>query len=270
VRSDPIPKIFAGVPLDVRTIAVKIDRSNFTLNPTSCEAKAVSALETSLAGSTAALSNRFQVGGCGALDYTPKLALSMKGQTKRAGHPALKAVLTQPAGQANAKKVSVTLPAGQFIDQAHISNPCTRPQFAAGACPPGSVLGTARVQTPLLDKPLEGKLYFRSNGGERELPDVVADLHGQVHVVLVGFVDSVQKKGAESSRLRTTFANIPDAPVSRAVIQLKGGKQGLLQNSANICKVSNFATVKMTAQNNKAKDGNLRIANSCKKKKKKK
>jgi hypothetical protein len=111
---------------------------------------------------------------------------------------------------------------------------------------------------------LEGKVYFRSNGGERELPDVVADLNGQVHLVLVGFVDSVHKKGSEVSRLRTTFAQVPDAPVSKFVIELKGGKEGLLVNSANLCKVKNVATVKLSAQNGKLAELSPTIANSCK------
>jgi hypothetical protein len=263
VKSGPIPTILAGIPLDVRTIAVRIDRSDFALNPTSCAPKAVSGEEISTAGAVAPLKAHFQLLGCAGLGYSPKLSLSMKGSTRRSGHPALRTVLTQPAGQANSRKVSVVLPATEFIDQNHIANPCTRPQFAAGRCPPASVLGKAKVFTPLLDKPLQGKVYFRANGGERELPDVVVDLHGQVHVVLVGFTDAVHKKGSESSRVRTTFANLPDAPVSKAIIELNGGKKGLLVNSANICKVANLATVKMSAQNNKAHDSNEPIATSC-------
>jgi hypothetical protein len=265
VKSDPIPTILAGIPLDVRSVAVKVDRSGYVLNPTSCEAKAVAAEEISAAGQIAHLRSRFQVGGCKGLDFSPKLALSMKGGTKRSDHPAFKAVLTQPAGQANIARTSVTMPPTEFIDQNHISNPCTRAQFNEGKCPPASILGTARAFTPLFEAPLEGKVYFRSNGGERELPDVVADLNGKVHIVLVGFVDAVHHKGSESSRVRTTFATVPDAPVSKFVLSLKGGKKGLLVNSANICKVANIATVKMTAQNNKVKNLDEPIATSCKK-----
>ena len=39
------------------------------------------------------------------------------------------------------------------LDNAHIQGPCTRVQFAANACPAGSVIGTAKAETPLLDKP---------------------------------------------------------------------------------------------------------------------
>jgi hypothetical protein len=263
VRSDPLPTILQGIPLDIRSVTVNADRPEFSLNPTSCEEMAVSGEEISTTGQAAPLRNRFQVGGCRGLGYSPKLSLSMKGATRRSGHPALKAVLTQPAGQANSRRVSVILPPTEFIDQAHISNPCTRAQFSEGKCPPSSVLGSARVFTPLLEKPLEGPVYFRSNGGERALPDVVADLRGQIHVVLVGFVDSVHRKGSESSRVRTTFAAVPDAPVSKAIFQLKGGKKGLLVNSANICKVPNAAAVEMTAQSGRTNDTSQRIATGC-------
>jgi len=61
----------------------------------------------------------------------------------------------------------VILPPTEFIDPLRTANPCTRPQFAEGRCPPASVLGKARVTTPLFDKPLEGPVYFRANGDRR-------------------------------------------------------------------------------------------------------
>ena len=270
-KTDPLPTILHGVPLDVRSVSVQMDRPSFTLNPTSCAQKQISARVTSTLGAVASVSDRFQVGSCRGLDFSPQLKMSLKGPTKRAGHPAFKAVLTQPGGQANISRISIALPPTEFLDQAHVSNPCTRPQFAAGKCPPSSVLGRVRAFTPLLDKPLEGPLYFRSNGGERELPDVVADLNGQVHLISVGFVDAIHKKGSEQSRIRTTIATVPDAPVSKIVIQLNAGKKkGLLVNSANICKVPNQAIVKIQAHNGKSYDSTPKIATSCPKKKKKK
>ena len=86
-----------------------------------------------------------------------------------------------------------------------------------------------------------------------------------MHFVLVGFVDAIHKKGSESSRVRTTFATVPDAPVSKFVLELKGGKkQGLLVNSTNICKSANQAIVKMAGQNGKTHDSKPRISTSCK------
>ncbi len=264
--SDPLPTILAGIPLDVRSVALQMSRPNFTLNPTNCNPMAVLGSATSTLGQTASFSNRFQVGACGALGFKPGLELSLKGGTRRTQHPKLKAVVTYPKGSyANIARASVILPRTEFIDPARVASPCTRPQFSEGKCPKGSILGTAKAFSPLLDKPLTGKVYFRANGGERELPDMVVDLNGQVHLILVGYVDAVVKKGTDISRIRNTFAHVPDAPVSKFVLELKGGKEGLLQNSDNLCAKPRSATVKTSAQNGLVHNFSSVIATSCKK-----
>jgi hypothetical protein len=176
VNSDPLPRILKGIPLNIRSIAVEIGKPDFTLNPTSCEPMTVAGASISTTGQAAPLSARFQASGCSGLRFSPELSLSLKGGTTRAKDPALTAVLHQSAGQANISRVSVVLPKSEFIDNRHIGDVCTRPQFAAGSCPPKSVLGTATAYTPLLEKPLTGKVYFRANGGERELPCAVRSL----------------------------------------------------------------------------------------------
>ena len=262
--SDPLPTILDGIPLDVRSVALRMDRPDFTLNPTSCDPMAITANAVSSLGQSAALSTPFQVGGCSSLAFKPELKLSFKGGTTRAKHPALSTVLTYPkqGPYANIAKAVVTLPHAEIIDQNHVGNPCTRPQFAEEKCPAISVLGRAKAWTPLLDQPLEGNVYFRANGGERTLPDIVADLRGQIHVELIGAVDTATPK--TNARIRTTFFAVPDAPVSRFELQLKGGKEGLLVNSANICRAPRRATVSFDGQNGKAFDANPVIASRCK------
>jgi hypothetical protein len=267
--SDPIPSILAGIPLDVRVIELNVSRPEFTRNPTSCDPKQIVGTETSTLGQTVALGDRFQVGGCRGLAFKPALKLSFTGQTKRLGNPAVKAVLTQPKGDnANIAKTAVILPKGLLIDNAHINNPCTRVQFNSTptpgeGCPAKSVLGTAKVWTPLLDSPEEGNVYFRSNGGERQLPDLVVALRGRIPIQLVGFIDSVGRKGAEVRRVRTRFLGIPDAPVSRFELKLAGGKRGLLENSHDLCTGSDKATFQLTGQNGKAHDTEPKVGVSC-------
>jgi hypothetical protein len=275
--SDEVPHILQGLPLQLRSLAIRMDRPDFTLNPTSCKRMAIGVGITGAGGDPQSpaddtLVNRtvpFQAGGCEKLGFKPKLSLRFKGGTKRSKNPAIRAVLTQPPGQANIARTAVILPRSAFIDQAHISNPCTRVQFAANACPAKSILGTAKAWSPLLDQPLQGNVYFRSNGGERELPDMVAVLKGQVDVELIGFIDAVPNKQG-TSRVRNTFAIVPDAPVSRFELNLKGGKRGLVENSVNLCKVKkkrNRATVKMVAHNGRKRIIEPVIANDCGKKK---
>lgn len=267
IKTDPLPQILEGVPIAYRTIHVAVTRDKFTLNPTDCSSKQISATVTAANGATATPSDRFQATNCAKLAYKPKLKLRFKGSTKRTGNPAVRAVLTQGADQANTANATVILPSSQFIDQDHINNPCTRVQFAADACPPNSILGHATAHTPLLDQPLKGPVYFRSNGGDRELPDIVADLHGPINVILVGWVDAVQKKGTETSRVRTRFANVPDAPVTRFEMSLFGGKRGLIENSENLCDAPRRAKVLLDGQNGRVSRSNVKIGTSCKKKK---
>jgi uncharacterized repeat protein (TIGR01451 family) len=265
--SDPLPQILDGIPLDIRSVAVSLDRPDFTLNPTSCDRMAIAGAATSTLGALAPLSTPFQVGGCPALKFKPKLAIKLSGGTKRSKNPALKATLTMAPGGANIAKASVALPHSEFLDQSHIRTVCTRVQFAeaggnGAGCPAGSVYGRARALTPLLAAPLEGPVFLRSNP-EHELPDLVAALQGQIPVDLIGRVDSV------NGGIRTTFEGAPDAPVTKFVLEMQGGKKGLLENSVNLCKTTNRATALFDGQNGKVFDFKPVVGNSCKKKEKK-
>jgi hypothetical protein len=258
--ADPLPTIREGIPLDVRTIELKLDRPSFTLNPTSCEAKAIEGTASTQAGQTQILANRFQVGECGRLKFKPKIAISLKGPTKRTGHPALKATLTYPKGgsYSNIARAQVNLPHSEFLDQGNIAQACTKTKLTAGACTAKSVYGHAKAWTPLLEKPLEGPVYLVGGYGYK-LPALVADLDGQIRVLLVGKVDTGKNHG-----IRNTFEAVPDAPVSRFVLQMKGGgKYGLLENSENVCKKKQVAGVSFRAQDGKKLTLTPRIENSC-------
>ncbi len=256
--SDPFPQIIDGVPLDLRSIALNMNRPAFTLNPTSCDPMAITGSASTLAAQSAALSSPFQVGGCSSLKFKPKLTISLKGGTKRNKNPALRAVLTYPSkgAYANIASAQVNLPHSEFLDQAHIGTICTRVQFAAEACPKASIYGFAKATTPLLDEPLQGPVYLRSSS--HKLPDLVADLNGQIEIVLAGKVDTGPNDG-----IRNTFQAVPDAPVSKFVLEMKGGKKGLLVNSEDICKKPQRALVHYSAHNAKVLDVKPLIANDC-------
>ena len=267
VKSDEIPHILEGIPLDVRSIAVSVDRSGFTLNPTNCEAQSITGSAIAVGGSEASLSNRFQVGECGALPFKPKLKLRLKGATGRIGHPALTAVLTAKPGEAGIGRAQVNLPHGEFLDQGNLNKTCTKPVLLAGQCPASTVYGHATAWTPLLEKPLEGNVYLVGGYGYK-LPALVAELNGQIRILLVGKVDSGKNKG-----IRNTFELVPDAPVEKFVLEMKGGKKyGLLENSENLCtatKANRQANVRFTGQNGKVTQYKPVVANQCGKAKKK-
>ncbi len=244
--ADPLPQFIQGIPIIYRAIHVALDRAGFSLNPTSCEKKQSAATLLSDEGAKATPTSPYQAINCARLPFKPKLSLRLKGKANRGAHPALQATLTMPEGSANIAGAQVTLPPSAFVDNEHFDNVCTRVDFAADKCPAGSVYGQAVAQTPLLDFPLKGPVYLRTNPQTKSgLPDLVAVLKGPpsmpIEIDAVGQVDSV--KGA----LRTTFEGVPDAPVSKFTIQMQGGRKGLIQNSANLCAAPQRATARFTA-----------------------
>jgi hypothetical protein len=234
------------------------------VNPTNCDPKQVLGSATSVPGQSVALQSPFALANCESLGFRPKIALKLKGGTHRGAHPALSVKLTAPQGPyANFSGGVVVLPHSEFIDQGHIRTVCTRVQFAAAACPPGSVYGHASAVTPLLAEPLEGPVYMRSSN--HVLPDVVADLHsGPIEVVLVTKIDSVH------GGLRSTVEGTPDAPLASYTLHMQGGKKGLLVNSQNLCGAVHRIFANFTAQNGKKSRSKPVLGDSCKKKKKRK
>lgn len=266
IQSDPLPQILDGVPISYRTVHIDVNRPDFVLNPTRCTPATVTARAMSTEGATADLADRFQVGSCERLPFKPRLSIHLKGATKRAGNPALRATLTYPRKgvYANVASARVTLPHSAFLDQAHIHTVCTRVQFAAGAgngagCPAGSIYGYAKAITPLLSHPLKGPVYLRSSS--HLLPDLVAALNGQIAVTLSGKVDTGKGDG-----LRTTFQAVPDAPISKFTLTMKGGKNGLIVNSENLCgpHAKTQAIVGFTGQNGKVFHATPTVSNRCK------
>ena len=57
--------------------------------------------------------------------------------------------------------------------------------------------------------------------------------------------------GASKARLRTVFPMVPDVPVSKFVLTMKGGKRGLLVNSRDLCAHPSFSFMNFKAQNGK-------------------
>jgi hypothetical protein len=265
--ADPVPSILQGIPLDVRSIDVALDKPGFSRTGTSCDPMAVSGQLISTLGQAASLESPFQLGECGRLAFKPKLSIRLKGGTKRGKNPALIANLSAKDGEANIASTAVTLPRSAFLDQSHIKTVCTRVQFAAGAgngaeCPAGSIYGTATAKSPLLDYTLTGNAYLRSSN--HKLPDLVIALQGPpsqpIAIELVGRTDSV--KGA----LRNSFEAVPDAPVSSFRLELFGGKRGLVVNSRNLCAHDYSADVQMSAQSGKVASLQPTVKSSCKKK----
>jgi hypothetical protein len=267
--SDPIPHILAGIPLKVRDIRVYVDKPSFTLNPTSCDPFAVGAslwggganVFSSLDDSPISLTDRFQAADCANLGFKPRLALNLKGGTRRGAHPKLTGTYAPRPGDANLRKLVLRLPHSAFLDQAHIKTICTRVQFAAKSCPQGSIYGNATATSPLLAEPLQGPVYLRSSN--HNLPDFVADFHGIIDIEAVARIDSIH------GGIRATFDETPDAPLSKVVVHMQGAKKGLIVNSTNLCAVTHRADAQFAGHNGKREEIKPVVGASCGKKGKK-
>ena len=228
VKTDPIPQIIDGVPLRLRSIVARVDRSDFTLNPTSCSSMSITGQALGSSGASAALSSHFQVGGCAGMRFAPKFSVSTTGQASKASGASLTAKLSYPyaaAGAVNLTRVKVALPKQLPSRLTTLQKACTSGQFEANpaGCPAASVIGHASVNTPLLPVALTGPAYFVSHGGEA-FPSLIMVLQGYgITVELVG-TTFISKAGITS----TTFKTVPDVPFSTFQLTLPQGQYSAL------------------------------------------
>lgn len=269
--SDAIPNVFGGVKLDIRSIDVNVDRSNFMLNPTNCAAQATTGSingggsnpASASSWSSFGINSPFQATECNKLGFKPKLHTRITGPTTRAKNPQIRAVLEARNGDANVARAALTLPHSLFLDQSHIRTVCTRPQLASQSCPKAAQYGYAKAKTPLLSNMLQGPVYLVSSN--HKLPDLVADLRGQVNIQLHGVISS--KHGG----LKTVFNPVPDVPVKKFILTMQKGKKSLIVNSTNLCTKPQRAVLNIGGQNGKkVKNNKYRLnVKGCQHKKKK-
>jgi hypothetical protein len=260
--SDPFPRILQGIPLRIRRVDVTLDRPGFTFNPTSCTPMAVTGTVTSTEGASASVSSRFQAGGCRELPFAPKFTVSTQARTSKKNGASLDVIVGSGPGQANIGRVAVTLPKALPSRLSTIQQACPEAAFAANpaTCPAGSDIGTATAHTPVLASPLMGPAYLVSHGGAA-FPDLVLILQGEgVTLDLVGSIDI--KKQITSS----TFASVPDAPISSFELSLPEGSHSALaavlpaKAKGNLCGTSLVMPTTITGQNGAQIQQNTRIA----------
>ena len=255
--TDRIPHIIKGIVIHVREIRAFVNRKDFMLNPTSCEPFNFSATvigggadPTNPAGyDPVTVSTPFRVTACQALKFEPKFAAGTSGKTSKADGASLHVALTYPTGaltnDANIKEVKVELPEALPSRLTTLQKACLQKEFRANpaGCPPESVIGHAKAITPILPVPLEGPVYFVSNGGEA-FPNLIMVLQGDgVTIDLVGDT-FISPAGITSS----TFKTVPDQPVTSFELTLPEGKFSALGTNKNLCSLSKTVTTKKTVK----------------------
>jgi hypothetical protein len=258
-----IPDVFGGAKLSIRSIFVNVNRKKFARTGTGCRKTATTGAllgggadpTNPAAFSSFAVKSPFKGSRCKPLKFHPRLQLALFGETQRAKHPKLRAVLRARAKDADIRHATVALPHALFLDQASLGSVCTRVQFKADDCPKKSIYGYAKATSPLLGKALKGPVYLRSSNNL--LPDMVAHLKGQVTIDLVGKIDSY--KGG----IRTTFGHVPDVPVKKFSLVLPGGKHGLLVASRDLCQGPVKALIRFKAHNGRKQNSRQMLKTPC-------
>ncbi len=245
VVTSTLPTIRDGIPARLRSLTVSVNRPNYIVNPTNCQMEAVESTVTSTLGTTANLSSPFQVEGCNNLAFKPTFSAKTSGRTSKENGASLETTINQPAGQANIKSVLVTLPKQLPSRLTTLQKACPEATFAANplSCPPGSMVGSARANTPLLPTKMTGPAIFVSHGGEA-FPDLdlVLEANG-IRVIVVG--NTKITKGITT----TNFATTPDVPVSSITVNLPTGPNSALAVNGNVCVTPLVMPTVITGQN---------------------
>jgi hypothetical protein len=244
-----IPHILDGIPLQIKHVNVLIDRPGFIFNPTGCGPLQITGAIQSAEGAQAPVASSFQVANCAKLKFAPKFSVSTAGRTSKASGASLKVKLSYPSSTpgtyANLARVKVSLPKQLPSRLTTLQKACLAAVFDANPanCPKESIVGQAKVLTPLLPVPLSGSAYFVSHGGEA-FPDLTIVLKG--YGITVDLVGSTQIKNGITT---STFKATPDVPFDSFELTLPQQKFSALAANANLCKSKLTMPTELLAQN---------------------
>lgn len=250
-----VPQIIFGVPLRLQRITANVTRPGFMFNPTNCKAQEITAKISGNQQAVASVSSPFAAGGCRSLAFKPVFKVFTNGHTSRKLGASLDTRLSYPknalGNDANIAYVKVSLPKQLPSYLPTLQKACPVRTFDANPsqCPPGSIVGAAQADSPLLPAlpkgsgircvgrkgctqrtSVAGPVYFVSHGGE-QFPQLIIVLQGDgVRVDLVG--DTFISKGITSS----TFKTVPDVPVNSFELFLPQSKNYALAANGNLCK----------------------------------
>jgi hypothetical protein len=245
--SSTLPTIVGGVPLRMKSLAITINHGNYLINPTNCSPLSFDTTLTSTMGATSTISTPFQATGCSSLGFKPEFSAHSNARTTKRNGASLKVLVSMPAGDANIKSVAVTLPKKLVSRLSTLKLACTEKTFAANfsKCPQGSRVGTVSATTPTLPGTLTGPVYFVSHGGAA-FPDLDLVLRGDgVTVILIG------NTNISKNITHTTFAALPDAPITSFEMKLPTGEKSALSANGNICENKIYMPTTIVAQNGK-------------------
>jgi hypothetical protein len=253
--SDPIPALQLGIPLAMRQLTVTVDRDGFMRNPTSCGEKTAAGHFESIGGERGDASSTLRFTGCDRLAFAPRLRaiLGGRGKTRRNAHPAFTTVVTAGSEDAAIRTAYVRLPKALATNLRALGAACAPEAFAAGACSKNAQIATARADSPLMEDPVTGPVYFvRRELGK--LPKLVVQLRSPIALQFEGY-PTVGRAG----RIVTTFPLLPELPLTKFTLRFHGGRYGVLENTRNLCRGRLHLPLRFGGHNGKHVRGRPRI-----------
>jgi hypothetical protein len=167
--------------------------------------------------------------GCDALAFSPVLTATADGRTSAANGAGLTVTITQPLEQSNVRSVSVQLPKELTARGTTVAGACPEATFAAdpSGCAAAQV-GTVIATTPVLPDALSGPVYLVAHA--TGLPTIEALLQGhKLSIDLSGTITFTP------TGLNSTFATVPDAPITSFVLSLPPGPHSALSSTSGVC-----------------------------------
>ena len=227
------------IHIDTTSLTLRGAGPQFMTNPTSCGTKTTNLTATSWDGNNASGSASFNSTGCGSQAFSPSLSMTI--DMSKGGdffeNPDLTTEITQPADQANQKRVEAILPSTVQANNSTLNFQCPAASFPLDpavpqSCAPNTQIGTAVARTPLLSQPLTGAVYLIQNPGV--LPRVGLDLKGPLPARIIGNATPTAE-----FRLDNVFGDVPpglpDVPLTQFKLTFGGGKGGLIVATKKVC-----------------------------------
>jgi hypothetical protein len=215
---------------------------------------------TNLVEDAPSLSESF-VTGCSDLQFHPEIEFRpsspSEGGTTQADEPtgatfALKVPQTNETdvnATSELKNATVTLPEGMTVDPSGAGGlqACSDARFGLGsttepaepaACPLASQIGTAKVVTPLLEKPLEGEVFLgepecspctNTDAEDGHIFRLFLQVYSPASDVVVKLAGKVSANST-TGRLQATFTEQPQLPFSELLLTFNGGVRAPLAN----------------------------------------
>ncbi len=232
-----VPERFKGIPLNIRSIVVKLDREGFPLSPTNCGPLNTVSKITGVGGVVADAPAGLQVNACDQLKFAPEIDAAVNGQTSAAGRPTVQVRIQNAAGSSALRQTFVTLPNGLGFDLKQVARSCSQADFKATACPDVAKIGKVTGALSITDEPLSGDLYLLKPLPGKPLPGLGLAFRGR----FAGNVAGTNAVDTKSGQLITQFETLPDLPLTSFQIDVTGGTTGVLVATAKLCDQASIA-----------------------------